>query len=366
MNTDNEREIHGRLDAALGTITPPGPPVAEVLRHGRTIRMRRRAVAAAGLAAVVGLGIALPGLVAHVGATPSLTHSYTMTVNPPRSTPSKLTFSGTINGKRWRIYLTWQRKAEPGVGHITQIGPDLPFSNVNDLSPDGQPASFQVVGGGSTPEAWTGQVRSDIKYLALNLPGGSSVDMAPVRWHGARWVAFRVPPRPWLRSVAAYSRGGEVAYAVPFGASLETWLQPGQHGLARQTVPIGSGTINGRHWSFTGYAGPWGLCLHGENGTGGCFAGHQSVVRRGQLVGWLGCGTLGLSARSEFWNGQAASGVSYLEFRLAGGSPLRVVPVRLAGYRYFAVAYGDQRPLTWTAYGTSGQVLGHGSVSPRC
>ena len=61
MSTDSEREIRDRLGEALGTITPPSPPVDVVLGQGRTIRRLRVAVAA-GLAAVVGLGVALPGL----------------------------------------------------------------------------------------------------------------------------------------------------------------------------------------------------------------------------------------------------------------------------------------------------------------
>ena len=69
MSTDHEREIRDRLGGALDTIAPPSPPVGAVLRQGRTIRMRRRAVAA-GLAVVVGLGIALPGLIGHVHAAP--------------------------------------------------------------------------------------------------------------------------------------------------------------------------------------------------------------------------------------------------------------------------------------------------------
>ncbi len=107
MSTDHEREIRDRLGGALDTIAPPSPPVGAVLRQGRTIRMRRRVAVAAGLAVVVGLGVALPGLVGHVHAAPPVQPSYRVTENLPRSTPSKLTFSGTINGQPWRFAIDW-------------------------------------------------------------------------------------------------------------------------------------------------------------------------------------------------------------------------------------------------------------------
>jgi hypothetical protein len=365
MSTDNERDLRGRLDAALGTITPPGPPVGAVLRQGRSIRVRRRVGLAAGLAAVVGLGIALPGLVAHVGAEPPAQHSYKVTVNSPRSTPSKLTFSGTINGKPWRFWMTWQRGHRGHSGQIMQIGPGLPWTNVSDLSPGGQPAAFQAVEDGPR-EAMTGQVRGDITYLALNEPGGSTVDLTPVRWHGARWIAVEIPVRPSLRSIVAYSRSGEVAHAVPFGTSVSAWLRPGQRGLARQTARIATGTAGGQRWSFYGYAGPWGICLQDPSGTGDCLGAYGSRLRPGQLTEWDGCGSLNLSGY-QLWNGQAAADVSYLKFRLSDGTVQRVVPVALAGYRYFALAFRDhQRLVSWTAYGASGRVLGNGSITPQC
>jgi hypothetical protein len=355
MSTDHEREIRDRLGGALDTIAPPSPPVGAVLRQGRAIRVRRRVAVAAGLAAVVGLGVALPGLAGHVHAAPPVQPSYRVTDNPPRSTPSKLTFSGTINGRPWRFAIDWQH------GAPVLSGPGLPSFDMTDLSPDGAPANL-AGGGDGTRRALAGQVRRDVSYLALNQPGGSPVDLTAVRWHGRRWVGVVLPVSLRLRTAVAYSTRGEVAYAVPFRGTINVWLRPGQHGLRRQTAPIAAGTLDGKRWSLTGYAGPWGICLWANGGSSDFCLGSSSL-RPGQLTGWMGCG----GGPGQITNGLAAPDVSYLKFRLADGSTQRVVPASLAGHRYFAFVIGaHQRVVSWTAYGASGQVLGGGHSWRTC
>ncbi|HEX3491774.1 MAG TPA: hypothetical protein VHU92_20680 [Streptosporangiaceae bacterium] len=367
MNTDNERDIRGRLDAALGTIDPPGPPVDAVLRRGRSIRLRRRAAVATGLAAVVGLGIALPGLVGHMGAEPPVRHSYVVNVNPPRSTPSKLTFSGTINGRPWQFEVDWNR------GNLTESGPGAVqnvLGSASDMSPAGQPADLSEAGAGSGAGArlaLVGEVRSGISYLALNQPGGGVVYLTAIRWHGAEWVGALIPEYQQLRNVVAYSARGEVAYAVPFlGNEVVSWLRPGQHGLARQQARIATGVLAGKRWFEQGYAGPWGLCFRETAGTTFCPQAEGSRVRPGHFIAWLSCTGTGGSA-FHIWSGQAAPDISYLRIRMSDGSVQRVVPVPLGGYRFFALASNaHQLPVGWTAYGGSGQVLGAGRISPRC
>ena len=355
MSTDHERNIRDRLGGALDTITPPSTPVDAVRRQGRTIRLRRRAAVAAGLAVVIGLGVALPGLVSHVHAAPPVQHSYRVTDNPPRSTPATLTFSGTINGKPWRFAIDWQH------GSPTLSGPGMPSNGMSDLSPDGAPASLSGSGTG-TRVALAGQVRPDVSYLALNEPGGSAVELTVARWHGQRWVGVLLPAGLRLRRAVAYSTRGEVAYAIPFRGTINAWLRPGQHGLRQQTTRIAAGTLDGRHWSFTGYAGPWGICLWTVGGGGDSCLG-RSTLRPGQLTGFMGCG----GGPGQISNGQAAPDVGYLKFRISDGTTQRVVPAGLAGHRYFAFVIGAHlRVVGWTAYRASGQVLGSGHSWRTC
>lgn len=365
MSTDNEREIRARLDGALGTITPPGPPVAAVRRQGRTIRLRRRAVVAAGLAAVVGLGVALPGLAAHVHSAPPLQRTYRVTVNPPRDTPPKVVFSGTINNRAWRFEVDWGR------GRIYESGPGASQNDSGNLGLYGQPGWFEEENVGTGPNEqlllW-GRFASDVTRVALNQPGGRTINLRTVRWHGERWAGVAIPARQQLRSVVLYSKRGELAYAIPFtGNVVNVWLKPGQRGLARQRARIATGVLGGQRWSLDGYAGPWGICFTISRGNGGgCYQAYGTRLRPGHFLSWMGCGEFEGPA-SMFWNGQAAPDVSYLEFRLSGGGVQRVVPVALAGYRYIALVLGGHQRLTgWTAYGSSGQVLGTGPGWRTC
>ncbi len=365
MSTDNEREIRDRLDGALSTITPPGPPVGEVLRRGRTIRLRRRAAVAAGLAAVVGLGAALPGLVAHVHAAPPLQRVYRVTVNPPRDTPAKVVFSGAINSDRWRFEVDWDR------GNIMQTGPGASENDIGNQGLYGQPGWFEEEGVGTGQHEQlllAGRFSPDVTRVALNEPGGRTIFIRTVRWHGERWAGVAIPATQQLRSVVLYSHRGELAYAIPFtGNIVNVWLKPGQHGLVRQRARIATGVLGGQRWSLDGDAGPWGICFTISHGNGGgCYQAYGTRLRPGHFLSWMGCGSFEGPA-SMFWNGQAASDVSYLEFRLSGGGVQRAAPVALAGYRYFALVLGGHQRLTgWTAYGSSGQVLGSGPGWRTC
>jgi hypothetical protein len=179
-----------------------------------------------------------------------------------------------------------------------------------------------------------------------------------VRWHGHRWVGVAVPTSMQLGSITAYSAHGEIARTFPFGHSeYNLWLRPGQRGLPRQTVAVGSGTLNGKRWSMTGKAGPWGLCFQQAGGSGGdCFGDLGSRLRKGTLTRDLTCGS------GQVAIAQAATTVSYLRIRLSDGSVQQAPTARLGGYRYYAFAEPAKAKIVgWTAYDASGQRLGSGS-----
>jgi hypothetical protein len=104
--------------------------------------------------------------------------------------------------------------------------------------------------------------------------------------YGTRAVAFAVPVRAKITDVTAYSRHGEIAFAVPFNwpggtAWVISWLGPGQHQPARVSGLIGSGTVHGKAWSATAYLGPWGTCIvlaGGAGPGGGCFPSLPKVT----------------------------------------------------------------------------------------
>jgi hypothetical protein len=137
---------------------------------------------------------------------------------------------------------------------------------VPDLSTDHPgPVAFAEVG--LMPvEAQYGPVQADVSYVKVTLDNGTVLTLHPVTAHGVRVVAFATPANAMIVSATAYSRHGEIATAIPFNepggqAFFGIWLKPGQHGIARASGSIGSGTAGGNTWSAFAYLGPWGVCV---------------------------------------------------------------------------------------------------------
>lgn len=349
MSTDSERDIRDRLGGALDTIEPGSAPAGTIIRRGKAIRIRRRAGIAIAAAAVVGLGIAVPGLIRH-SPEPPAKPSYHVTVNPPRVEGKRLVFSGSINSRKWRFALHYSGR------ELVQSGP----AGFNAQGPDGgvqgDPASLSGFNEGQLLGA-VGPVGKDVARLTVRLPNGTVLDLRPVSWHGERWAGAVVPLRLGLGTLTAYSRhGAEIAHAVPFrGSEYVGWLRPGQRGMPRQRVLIGSGTLAGKRWAETAYAGPWGLCIQ-DAGNGFCDP-PSSTLARGRLVGWRSCG----GGPPELGVAQAAATVRRMRLTFSDGSVQRVPAVGIVGRRYFAFGIEKGVRFTgWTAYGADGQRLGSG------
>jgi hypothetical protein len=302
-------------------------------------------------AAVIGLGAALPGLIQHSSSLPVQPSHHRVTVNPPRPTGNKLIFTGTVNGRKWRFALAY-------IDHRIMLNrPDGSSSPAPELGTGRDPATLT----GFTEDSLAGvagPVREDVARLTERLADGTVLRLRPVRWHGARWVGLVVPQHLGMGRLTAYARGGtEIAHAVPFGATAYVgWLRPGERGLPRQKVVIGSGTLDGKPWTETANSGPWGICI--ENGQAAyCDSGNGSALPRGDLVGSQSCDRPGgLGA------GQAATAVRSLRLRFSDDSVQHVPAVSVAGRRYFAFSIPAKSKVTkWTAYDAAGQRLGSGN-----
>ena len=67
MSTDQLRDL---LRDAFGTVALAPAPIDRAIRQGKVVRLRRRIIAVAGVAAVVAAGISIP-LAPHWGASPA-------------------------------------------------------------------------------------------------------------------------------------------------------------------------------------------------------------------------------------------------------------------------------------------------------
>jgi hypothetical protein len=373
VSIDDQRDLYERLDRAVEAITPGTAPVDGVMRRGQVIRWRRRAVAVAGVAAVVAAGVVAVPSLRHAATQGPATSHYTVTVQSPGPhPPAGLIASGTVNGQRWE--LTAGKPGAGGAGRGQQFvrasgpafGPDGVFdSGPAFTAPRTDPVSFTGSSSGSSQAAY-GAVAADVSYVTVRLGNGIVLTLHPARVYGVRLVAFAFPLGAPAASVTAYSSRGEIATAIPFNApgsiaTFITWLKPGQHGLPRASGRIGSGSYLGGAWSATAYLGPWGVCLAGHaSGTGG-----SSCTEATSAPG-LGTGvyfwTAGVPAVAL---GSAGPSVVRIVVTSPAGKTMQVRPVTVGVGRFFAFPFGrGPKPWKWTAYDGSGHLVASGKVTP--
>jgi hypothetical protein len=365
VKIDDERDLHERLEAAFEAITPRPAPIDGAVRRGKAIRVWRRAATATGVAVVVAIGVlAVPALL-HRSAAPgpvTQTGRYTVTVQAPgpHSAPGLIAL-GTIDGQGWQFIA-----AKPGSGPLgrneqffTTLGPafagqatSLPGAALAVYG--AAPVSFFELACGPVQVQY-GAVQADVTYVAVRLDNGTVLTLHPVVVYGVRAVAFAVPVGAGIAEATAYSRHGEIAAAIPFNDSSGTadfgvWLKPGQHGLARASGRIGSGTFHGSAWSATAYLGPWGICIQVSAlgiacvpTASGLGSGYWSLTQ----------GTLSVAG------GGAPASTARIIVNQPDGTRTTVRPVTVGGQKLFAfqLRTGPNR-LSWTDYDSSGAVVG--------
>ena len=369
MKIDDDRDLHERLEAAFAAISPRPAPVDDAMSRGKVIRGLRRTALAAGVAAVTAAAVfSVPALL-HRTAAPAPTspaEQYTVTVQPPgRGSPPGVIAVGTINGQRWWIIADRAGAdfTHPGQQDIIIEGPAAGGPGGSDqyvppLSTAGSagPVSFTAITSGSN-QIQVGAVQADVSYVTVRLGNGTVLVLHPVTVYGTRAVAFAAPARAEITEVAAYSRHGEIAFAVPFNwpggsASVVSWLRPGQATAPRVSGVIGSGQVHGKAWSATGYLGPWGTCiaLDGAAAQGGfCVPAVPAVSA---------VNTCNPGSTPQIAGGVVPASVTRVALTEPDGTTVQVRPVTVGGRKLFAVALRPGgKPLRWVAYDSAGKVV---------
>jgi hypothetical protein len=362
-------ELHERLEAAFEAISPHPAPVDQAMRGGRMIRIRRRAAVAAGVAVVAAAAVFSAPALLHRTAAPAPTspaRSYTVTVQAPGSgaQPGEIA-TGTINGQRW-----WVVADRPGVDGAAAgqqdiiiagpaagaIGGNISIVPVLSTAYSPGPGSFTAITSG-TAQVQVGAVRADVSYVMVRLDDGSVLTVHPVTVYGTRAVAFALPAGVQIDEVAAYSRHGEIGYAVPFNqprglAWIVSWLRPGQRQAARASGLIASGRAGGQAWSAIAYLGPWGICIPILDPQPAEVACVPSVPAPVMVLNLDQGGTPEIAA------GIAAASVARVVVTQPDGSTASVRLVMVGGRKFFAFAVRPgARPLRWAAYDRAGNVV---------
>ncbi len=371
---DDELAIR-RVLADMTDDQPPAPPsrYAAIRRRATEHRRRQLAGAAAAVAILVAAAIAIPLGLRHFGPQPPSAPSrhYHVSEYPPGPhSPQHLIGYGVVNHLRWNMFVYRQASnfcwgatfpPVPGMSGGCNNWPPPPASN------DGNPAS-DVTAVGTTEQVDVGSTRSDVSYLRIFYNNGQVLTVHPVAVFGRRYAGFFAFPAPYsaaMTEVAAYSRTGELAYAIPFNGdgniSLVRWIPSGQPALPRPaTAVIGSGVASGGRWRLLASVGPWGTCFSGRPaGATSCY----------DQVGWtLGrkatasvTGTMYVESKIGYSYGHARPDVAYLVFTTARGLTTRANTVTVNGTRFFAFASLQQDPVVrWAAYDASGHQLAAG------
>jgi hypothetical protein len=372
VSIGDERDLYQRLDRTVEAITPRAAPVDGAMRRGRRIRLRRRAAIAAGVAMVVAAGIVAVPSLRHAASEGPAGARYTVRPPGPHSPPG-LIATGTINGKSWQLVAgrPGTDGASPGYQSV-QVSGSLfgrerpPRITPATLRPD-RTAPVSFTQDGLPPfQVQFGAVGANVSHVAVRLGDGTVLTLHPARVYGVRAVAFAIPFGVEVTSATASSRQGVIATAIPFNepggpAYFGSWLGPGQHGLARASGRIGSGSYQGGAWSAAAYVGPWGACVQAKSagpGESSCVD-TTSVSALGTKVMFLTADTPSVAF------GSAAASVTRIVVTAPDGKTTQVHPVTVGGAKFFAFPLGQgPKPWKWTAYDGSGGVVASSTVTP--
>lgn len=217
----------------IDDVTPPAAPTAAVKRRGKAIRNRRRIGVATGLAVAIVVAALVPGLLrhSHAGGPISPQHkSPNVTVGiVGRGAPAGLIARGAIDSKPWRITLSWQ-----GNNLCVGTSADVPQAGCgpSDSYAADEPATLIETGGGAV-NAFYGVVAARATRVSIALSDDVVLSLRPVGFDGRWWIGVELPAKLAVTRVVAYSRSGELTYAIPFTVArsglpgVVDWLRPG-------------------------------------------------------------------------------------------------------------------------------------------
>ncbi len=271
---------------------------------------------------------------------------------------------------------TWKIRVLPRHNMVTgQLsGGEMWF--IGNLTPSINRGAIGTFFNGATDD-WPGVygvVSKDVTRIAVTVGKHQTLNLYPVAAAGRRWVALLTPPgAPRAMTFTAYSGKTVLASGVNAGTGPVTWLLPGQHGLAKQSRPIGAGKIHAKsgvlRWSLEAQAGPWGysLDLSSDLGDSGMVAIVGMSPDTAKSAGVKSIPTLFSPNLARFLLGTAKPSVAYLKFELAGGrKALRAPAVLVEGQRFFGVPLAHGAHVTsWAAYDQAGHKLYGGIGAPK-
>lgn len=364
MNSTEERVLRQRLREETDQLETGPAPADAILRRGRAIRARRRG-AAASCVAVVAVAVAVTASVQALSPAGKLAptrpaghpsrHHVTLNVPDPRA-PGGVFASGITDGRPWRL----------AARNVTGPAPScLPAVMLNGRNGDllNIPArAGLIVGNWAFWNDASSQPRTGVAFaelgrrvtsLSVTLRDGSRFAVRPISvalcGQQFRLAGFGYPASG-VRTIAAY-RGDQatVTYSPPRGTfspdsalPADTWDNTA---AARTTASgvIGAGPIRGTPWRLRVTLGGDGECFEAALSVAGT-TGSASICRpigmppAGVSLITLPYNTGGSGGILLSYMGTVSERTVYLRADLSDGTTPRLMPMVVAGRKYFALA----------------------------
>ena len=384
MKTLDEQVLQQRLREEISRLETGPVPADAVLRRGKAIRARRRAVTVSGAAA---LAVAVAVSTAIAGVTPSATHPSAPVASGGHpgtkniwnlahpGAPGGMFVSGIVNGRPWR--LAAENIGGQGAQCMPAVlldGADAGLLTRGDLTATtiGAPSFLTDVPGRPGIGFAFIQLPPGVTEVTADLPGVSlGVLAVTVTRCGER---FRLAgfgfanPRLGVTDISVQFAGGRKAIFYPspglFSQDPSTqgvWVSPNGTAATAASGIIGSGTMGGTSWHISMTLGP----------TGQCYT--LSTSLDGTPASMSDCGPIeappaGVSplliplpvpGGRNGYAGLVSPRAAYLMARLSDGRTKRLVPTDIGGRRYLGLALGNAVTVAGlTVYDARGHAFG--------
>lgn len=215
-------DLRETLDRALRSAEAAEPPVDKAMRRGKSIRLRRRLTAVAGVVVVVAAALTSFRSLSGTQALPSpVTNPGYVTVSPPGpGSPPGLVASGTVGKQSWRITVQNPGSITTSLGYTCFNGRGSAFSESSTSTNAG--TRFGPECGPSTPgdpvNWWGigttrlagrfGVLAPNVAYIEIGLPDGQRLKLIPAECYGMRLVAYLTLQGPGVVTATAYLHEG--------------------------------------------------------------------------------------------------------------------------------------------------------------
>lgn len=355
----NDETLEERLHQDLERVQPGLVPMEALIGRGRTIKARRRAGFAAGLAAVAALAVGAPVALSGGGGSSATSGTAKRQI---------VLASGTVGGKKWS-FVTGEPASN---GCVTGYWGDFSGAVCLGFMPaTTDPVSLTSTGPGGGASLFVAGLRPDVDHVTVTGTDGMVRTPTVVQFSGRRYTFFALAPKQGIARLDAYGADAKaIAYTIPYNGPGNTppgliafWYPAGTtptQKAVKQTLFSDTKSYSAPV-TATVDMGPFGVCflLSVPQGLarGGLFGPDCHSLTPPDPTSLTSLRSYPIGARKLFL-GEVNTAVDHVDVTLSDASTARLTPIRIGGHSFvvtFVAAgldYGVVR-----AYDASGNQL---------